>query len=91
MLNKLAFGTSRIDGEGSKPSSVGSTGKIVPRETRNEMKELTRDMSSGSEMNEAADSLSNISIDSNEFDKKAKLHPSNPPGMSLLTQMMPSH
>ncbi|KIM83194.1 hypothetical protein PILCRDRAFT_7161 [Piloderma croceum F 1598] len=90
MLNKLAFGMSRIDGEGSKPSSVGSTGTIVPREMRNEMKELTRDVSSGSEMNEATDSLLNISIDSNEFNK-AKLHPSNPSGMSLLTQMMPSH
>jgi len=66
--------------EGSKPSSVGSTGTIVPREMRNEMKELARDVGSGSEMNEAADSLSNISIDSNESDKKAKPHPSNPPG-----------
>jgi serine/threonine-protein kinase SRPK3 len=90
MLNKLAFGTSRIDGEGSKPSPVGSTGTIVLREMRNEMKELARDVSSGCEMNEAADSLSNISIDSNEFDKKAKPHPSNPPGISLLTQMVPS-
>jgi len=36
-------------------------------------------------------SLLNMSIDSNEFDKKAKPHPSNPPGLSLLTQMGPSH
>ena len=80
-----------IDGEGSKPGSVGSAW-AVPRETRNEMKErATGDMSSGNETDKAADRLSNMSIDSNSlrFDKKAKPHPSNSPGPSLLTQMAP--
>jgi serine/threonine-protein kinase SRPK3 len=89
MLDKLAFGMSKIDGEGSKPGSVGSAGTI-PRETKSKMKERAGDVGSGSETDEAADRLSNMSIDSNGFDK-AKLHPSNPPGPSLLTQMAPSH
>jgi serine/threonine-protein kinase SRPK3 len=78
MLDKLAFGMSKIDGEGSKPGSVGSAGPI-PRETRSEMKERAGDVGSGNETDEAADRLSNMSIDSNGFDKKSKPHPSNPP------------
>jgi serine/threonine-protein kinase SRPK3 len=91
MLDKLAFGISKIDGEGSKPGSVGSTGAIVPRETMGEMNERARDAGAGNETDEAADRLSNMSIDSNEFDKKAKPPRSNPHGPSLLTQMAPSH
>ena len=55
-MNKLAFVMSKIDGEGSELSSVGSTGTIVPRETKSEMKELARDVGSENETNEVADS-----------------------------------
>jgi len=51
------------------------------------MKQQARDVGSGNETDEVADRLSNMSIDSNKFDKKAKPHP----GQSLLTQMAPSH
>ena len=91
MLDNLAFGMNMIDEEGSKPGSVGSAG-AVPRETRSKMKErATGDMGSGNEADEAADGLSNRSIDSNGFDKKAKPHPLDLPGPSLLTQMAPLH
>jgi len=76
MLDKLAFGMNKIDGEGSKPGSVGSVGAIS-RETRSER--ATGDVGSANETDEAADRLSNMSVDSNGFDKKAKPHPSNPP------------
>jgi serine/threonine-protein kinase SRPK3 len=76
MLDKLAFGMSKIDGEGSKLGSVGSVGAI-PRETRSEMKERG-DVGSGNETDDDADRLSNMSIVSNGFDKKAKPRPSNP-------------
>ena len=64
----------------------------VPRETRSERKERAMgDMGSRNKADEAADCLSNMSIDSNGFDEKAKPTPSNPPGPSLLAQMMPLH
>jgi len=93
MLDKLAFGMSKIDGEGSKPGSAGSAGAVgVGRETRSGVKERVMEMkdAGSDDADEAAERLSNMSIDSNGFDKKAKPLPSNPPGPSLLTQMAPS-
>jgi len=43
MLEKLVFGMSKIDGEGSKLGSAGNAGEI-PRETRSEMKEQVGDV-----------------------------------------------
>jgi serine/threonine-protein kinase SRPK3 len=101
MLDKLAFGMSKIDGEGSKPGSAGSAGAVaMSRETRSEVKERSggvKDIGGGGggggsdDKDEAAERLSNMSIDSNGFDKKSKPRPTNPPGPSLLTQMAPSH
>ena len=50
----FSLGMSKIDGEGSKPGSVGSAGAKVQRETRSEMKELARDAGGGNERDEAA-------------------------------------
>jgi len=102
MLDKLAFGMSKIDGEaGSKPGSLGSgvNGAMAigsARETRSDMKGNVSSLgdvssSGGYDTDEAAEHLSTMSIDSNGFDKKSSPHPSNPPGPSLLTQMAPSH
>jgi serine/threonine-protein kinase SRPK3 len=99
MLDKLAFGMSKIDGEGSKPGSVGSAGAVAGtgRETRSEVKERgggTKDVggSGDDDTDDTGERLSNMSIDSHGFDKKTKPRPSNPPGPSLLTQQMaPSH
>ena len=76
MLDKLALEMSKINGKGSKLGSVGSA-EAIPRETRSE--QATGDVGSGNEMDEAADRLSNMSIDSNGFDKKVKPCPLNPP------------
>jgi hypothetical protein len=43
MLEKLAFGMRKIDGEGSKLGSAGSAGEI-PRETRSKTKERVGDV-----------------------------------------------
>jgi hypothetical protein len=43
MLDILPFEISNIEGEGSKPGSMGSAGVIL-METRNEMKEAVGDM-----------------------------------------------
>jgi len=99
MLDKLAFGMSKIDGEGSKPGSAGSGGAVaMSRETRSNVKERSgevKDVGGGGggldDTGEAAERVSNMSIDSNGFDKKPKPHPTNPPGPSLLTQMAPSN
>lgn len=37
MLNELAFGMGNVEGEGSKPGSVGSAG-AKPRETKSKLK-----------------------------------------------------
>jgi hypothetical protein len=80
MLDKLVFGMSKIDGEGS------GSGAGVVRETRSEVKGQCAGSSSedgidGEETDEAAERLSNMSFDSHGFDK-SKLHPLNlPPGL----------
>lgn len=89
MLDKLAFGMCKIDGERSnKHGLVGSgSGAGVVRETRSGMKGQCAGSNSGEGgidgegMDEAAGRLSNMSFDSHGFDKKSKLHLSNPPGL----------
>ncbi|KII89566.1 hypothetical protein PLICRDRAFT_160911 [Plicaturopsis crispa FD-325 SS-3] len=71
MLDKWAFGMSKIDGESSSTSKPGS----VPKDA----------------LEQAADRISNVSLDANGFDKKTSPHPAHPPGPSLLTQQMPAH
>lgn len=88
MLDKLAFGMSKIDGEAtSKPGSYASGSK---------------DGSSGSgaastsfgllkrpdSTDIATERISNVSLDPG-FSKMATPHPAHPPGPSLLTQMAP--
>jgi serine/threonine-protein kinase SRPK3 len=102
MLDKLAFGMSKIDGEGgggSGPGSVGSgsgsggAGGGIPIPGKERGGE--RDGTDTDDTDDAAERISNMSIDSHGhghghggFDKKSKPHPSIPPGPSLLTQQM---
>jgi serine/threonine-protein kinase SRPK3 len=86
MLDKLAFGMSKIEGAAAAgagdPGSVGSAGG---RDSRR------KEAAGRDDAEDAADALSNMSIDSDGFDKKSTPHPLNPPGPSLLTQMAPTH
>ena len=95
MLDKIAFGMSKIDGEAtSKPGSYGSgsVGKDLSSLSRTSTGLAVSDMFSkrADSTEVAAERISSVSLHSSGFSKMSTPHPSQPPGPSLLTQMAPS-
>jgi len=84
MLDKWAFGMSKIDGEDGKPASVGSSGSRV-----GDAAEKARRADS-TELALAAENIS-ISAPDTFGSKTLTPQPAIPPGPSLLTQQAPSH
>jgi serine/threonine-protein kinase SRPK3 len=89
MLDKWAFGMSKIDGEDSKPASVGSASGLVGGFGDSPEK----DKAKRADFTELAVAAENISISSQDMfgAKTSTLQPAIPPGPSLLTQQAPSH
>ncbi|KIM52422.1 hypothetical protein SCLCIDRAFT_141158 [Scleroderma citrinum Foug A] len=86
MLDKLAFGMSKIDGEAtSKPGSYGSGSKDGSSGSGAASLGLLKRTDS---TDIATERISNVSLDPG-FSKMATPHPAHPPGPSLLTQMAP--
>lgn len=91
MLDKLAFGMSKIDGEAtSKPGSYGSgskDGSSAPgAATSFSLLGVSNKRADSTDI--ATERISTVSINP-EFSKMTTPHPANPPGPSLLTQMAP--
>ena len=87
MLDKWAFAMSKIDGKGRAASAAESPGdgSIEGNGSGGGSRE-----GKFREVDEAEEKIGNLSLNSNKFDKNKKLHPTNPPGPSLLTQMAPN-
>ena len=87
MLDKWAFGMSKIDGEDGKPASVGSSGSRVGGFADAAEKARRAD---STELALAAENIS-ISAPDTFGSKTLTPQPAIPPGPSLLTQQAPSH
>lgn len=97
MLDKRAFGMTRIDGETtSKPGSFGS-GSLTKESPFGSVPAPGLGIAEASSSSRRADStdvtadqFSNVALVDPGFDKMTSPHPAQPPGPSLLTQMAPS-
>jgi serine/threonine-protein kinase SRPK3 len=87
MLDKWAFGMSKIDGEDGKPASVGSSGSRVGGFVDAAEKARRAD---STELALAAENIS-ISAPDTFGSKTLNPQPAVLPGPSLLTQQAPSH
>lgn len=83
MLDKWAFGMSKIEGEESKPGSMGSGSKMGLDPADKGKRSDSTDL--------ATEAISNVTLDTNGFGEKTFPHPANSPGPSLLSQQAPSH
>ena len=88
MLDKWAFAMSKIDGKGRAVSATESPGDGSTEGSAGGGSDSREGKSK--EVEEAEEQIGNMSLNANKFDKNRKLHPTNPPGPSLLTQMAPS-
>ena len=88
MLDKWAFAMSKIDGKGRAVSATESPGDGSTEGSGGGGSDSREGKSK--EVEEAEEQIGNMSLNANKFDKDRKLHPRNPPGPSLLTQMAPS-
>ncbi|KAG9318085.1 kinase-like protein [Chiua virens] len=95
MIDKLAFGMSKIDGEGTSKPGSGS-GSLTKRDNSVSVPSASLDISEQSS-NSPRGNSSEVTGDRTSshldpgFDKMTSPHPANPPGPSLLSQMAPNH
>ncbi|KAH7906553.1 kinase-like protein [Hygrophoropsis aurantiaca] len=94
MFDKLAFGMSKIDGDvSSKPGSYGSNS--IPKDgssasaapSGTSLSETAAKRADSTEI--TAERISNVSLESGNFNKMTTPHPAQPPGPSLLTRLAP--
>lgn len=92
-LDRWAFGMSKIDGDGvSKPSSLtnNSSGKESSGATGPSTKR-SGGSSSKDSMDQAAERISNVKLESSPFGEKVERGKSKTAGPSLLSQQAPPH
>ncbi|KAL4244514.1 Serine/Arginine-Rich Protein Kinase [Abortiporus biennis] len=85
MLDRWAFGMSKIEGEASKPGSLGSSrGAAGGTGDDTGSKDKRPDST-----DQAAERISNVTLDGSPFGEKTRPNPAKPSGPSLLSQQAP--